>query len=95
MITSGFMAIRRGRLFLLPCSAWHDQLVTYIRTFGEIPGHPEGTTYRSRDELRRAGLHAHNQAGISGTPRDGADAIVLNGGYPDDCDEGDLIIYTG
>ncbi|MEW1836747.1 YDG/SRA domain-containing protein [Nonomuraea angiospora] len=69
--------------------------MAYIRTFGEIPGHPEGTTYQTRDEVRVAGLHAHNQAGISGTARDGADAIVLNGGYPDDRDEGDVIIYTG
>ncbi|MDR8414117.1 HNH endonuclease [Nonomuraea sp. 3-1Str] len=69
--------------------------MAYTRTFGQIPGHPEGSTYRTREELRMAGLHAHNQAGISGTPRDGADAIVLNGGYPDDHDEGDLIIYTG
>ncbi|MER6946721.1 YDG/SRA domain-containing protein [Nonomuraea sp. NPDC000554] len=67
----------------------------YIRTFGEIEGNPEGTPYQTRDELRIAGLHAHNQAGISGTPREGADAIVLNGGYPDDRDEGDVIIYTG
>lgn len=67
----------------------------YTRTFGEIEGNPEGTRYNTRDELRIAGLHAHNQAGISGTPSEGADAIVLNGGYPDDQDEGDLIIYTG
>ncbi|MEW9553682.1 YDG/SRA domain-containing protein [Nonomuraea sp. NPDC050783] len=69
--------------------------MAYIRTFGEIPGHPEGTTYEDREALRLAGLHAHKQNGISGTPAEGADAIVLNGGYPDDRDEGDTIIYTG
>ncbi|HEY9468925.1 MAG TPA: YDG/SRA domain-containing protein [Propionibacteriaceae bacterium] len=69
--------------------------MSYIRTFGEIPGHPEGTIYRTRNELRVAGIHAHNVAGISGTPHEGADAIVLNGGYSDDQDEGDIIIYTG
>ncbi|GAA2209695.1 YDG/SRA domain-containing protein [Nonomuraea monospora] len=69
--------------------------VAYIRTFGEIPGHPEGTSYADREELRLAGLHAHKQNGISGTPAEGADAIVLNGGYPDDQDDGDIIIYTG
>ncbi|RSN66266.1 hypothetical protein DMH08_16730 [Actinomadura sp. WAC 06369] len=66
-----------------------------MRTFGEISGHPEGTPYVSRDAARRAGLHAHNQAGISGTAREGADAIVLNGGYSDDRDYGDVIVYTG
>lgn len=69
--------------------------MAYVRTFGEIPGHPEGTTYKSREEVRLAGLHAHKQTGISGTAREGADAIVLNGGYPDDHDAGDVIIYTG
>ncbi|GII80087.1 hypothetical protein Sru01_50690 [Sphaerisporangium rufum] len=67
----------------------------YIRTFGEIDGHPPGSKYRNRREIQHAGLHAHNQRGISGTAREGADAIVLNGGYPDDQDEGDIIIYTG
>jgi putative restriction endonuclease len=51
--------------------------------------------YDTRDKARIAGLHAHEQAGISGTASEGADAIVLNGGYPDDHDDGDVIIYTG
>lgn len=42
-----------------------------------------------------AGLHAHDIAGISGTASQGADAIVLNGGYPDDADYGNVIVYTG
>lgn len=33
--------------------------------------------------------------GISGTAEDGADSIVVNGGYEDDEDYGDEIIYTG
>lgn len=70
-------------------------MVTYRRTFGEIPGHPERAVYRNREEVRLAGLHAHKQAGISGTAREGADAIVLNGGYPDDRDYGDVLVYTG
>ncbi|MGS2645452.1 YDG/SRA domain-containing protein [Streptosporangium sp. G12] len=70
---------------------------TYIRIFGEIPGYPEGWAPPTgkRAELREAGIHAHNVAGISGTADEGADAIVLNGGYPDDDDRGLLIIYTG
>ncbi|WP_344161353.1 YDG/SRA domain-containing protein [Nocardiopsis rhodophaea] len=70
-------------------------MTKYVRIFGEISGHPEKTHYSTREEVRRAGLHAHKQAGISGTAHEGADAIVLNGGYPDDCDYGDVVIYTG
>nr|6GHS_A Chain A, TagI restriction endonuclease [Thermocrispum agreste] len=69
--------------------------MAYKRTFGHIPGHPEGSTYSNRRQVQKAGLHAHLQAGISGTAKQGADAIVLNGGYPDDRDYGDEIIYTG
>ncbi len=40
-------------------------------------------------------MHRPNQSGISGTRADGADSIVVNGGYEDDHDEGDEILYTG
>ncbi|MGW2092087.1 YDG/SRA domain-containing protein [Promicromonospora sukumoe] len=63
--------------------------------FGEIPGFPPGSTFASREDLRKAGLHRHGQAGISGRWRDGADAIVVSGGYVDDLDEGDRLVYTG
>lgn len=63
--------------------------------FGELPGYPVGSTFSTRDELRRSGLHRHLQAGISGAVEDGADAIVVSGGYPDDEDEGERLIYTG
>ena len=33
--------------------------------------------------------------GIHGTKADGADSIVVSGGYIDDVDDGDVIIYTG
>lgn len=65
------------------------------RVFGEIPGVPEGSMIESRLELSRAGVHRPNQAGISGSATDGADSIVLSGGYEDDLDEDDLIVYTG
>jgi putative restriction endonuclease len=35
------------------------------------------------------------QHGISGAAAEGADSIVVSGGYEDDEDYGDLIIYTG
>ncbi|MEV0667462.1 YDG/SRA domain-containing protein [Actinomadura luteofluorescens] len=70
-------------------------MTQYVRTLGEISGKPEGTCFGSREEVRQAKLHAHNQAGISGTGKQGADAIVLNGGYPDDRDYGEVLVYTG
>lgn len=65
------------------------------RYYGEIPGVPSGTTFTSRTETRSAGVHLPLQAGISGTKSDGADSIVVNGGYEDDEDFGTEIIYTG
>src|SRR5665648_278714 len=46
-------------------------------------------------ELSRAGGHRPTQAGIAGSQKAGADSIVVSGGYEDDQDLGDLIIYTG
>ncbi|MFI7626360.1 YDG/SRA domain-containing protein [Microbispora rosea] len=63
--------------------------------FGHIPDHPAGSPFRSREALRIAGLHTQNMAGISGTGKTGADAIVVSGGYVDDKDYGNVIIYTG
>jgi hypothetical protein len=65
------------------------------RIFGGIPGYPEGTYFESRAELSRAGVHRPTQAGISGTAREGADSIVVSGGYEDDKDLGSEITYTG
>ena len=64
-------------------------------SFGEIPGHPEGSTFKSRNEVRKAGLHSKPMDGISCIFGNPADAIVLSGGYLDDKDEGDYVLYTG
>ncbi|MEU6646762.1 YDG/SRA domain-containing protein [Saccharomonospora sp. NPDC046836] len=64
------------------------------REYGEIPGYPEGQEFQSRRELAEAKVHRPLQSGISGA-KDGADSIVVSGGYPDDEDHGDEIIYTG
>lgn len=40
-------------------------------------------------------MHRPLQHGISGAGAEGADSIVVSGGYEDDEDYGDLIIYTG
>jgi putative restriction endonuclease len=65
------------------------------RLFGEVEGYPEGTVFASREALNKAGLHRPTMAGISGTAEEGADSIVLSGGYEDDLDYGDEIVYTG
>jgi putative restriction endonuclease len=65
------------------------------RVFGEIPGVPVGSTFTDRASLADAGIHRPHMAGISGSEKEGADSIVLSGGYEDDIDEGDFIIYTG
>jgi hypothetical protein len=46
------------------------------RTFGEIPGHPEGTTYARREDA--IPVNAPLRAGISGSGRVGADSIVVS-----------------
>jgi putative restriction endonuclease len=65
------------------------------RQFGEIEGYPEGTAFDSREALNKAGIHRPTMGGISGTAEEGADSIVLSGGYEDDIDYGDEIVYTG
>jgi putative restriction endonuclease len=65
------------------------------RVFGHIPGYSEGSRFASRAELAKAGVHRHIQAGIAGTAKEGADSIVLSGGYEDDQDFGDELVYTG
>ncbi len=66
-----------------------------VRTFGEIHGIYEGATFSSYLELNKAQIHTPTQAGISGSQKEGADSIVISGGYEDDQDFGDEIVYTG
>jgi putative restriction endonuclease len=65
------------------------------RTFGEIPEVAVGTTFPDREALAAAAVHRPTQAGISGSTAEGADSIVVSGGYEDDRNLGDEIIYTG
>ena len=66
-----------------------------VRVFGEIEGIAVGTEFGSRAELAASGIHRPTQAGISGSTTEGADSIVVSGGYEDDEDYGDYIIYGG
>ena len=65
------------------------------RVFGEIPGYPAGSLFDDRPSLSGSRVHRPRQAGISGGGKEGADSIVVSGGYEDDEDYGNLIIYTG
>ena len=62
---------------------------------GEVPGLTEGMIFETRIALTKAGGHRVTQQGIDGNKKDGAASIVLSGGYPDDLDSGDYLVYTG
>jgi putative restriction endonuclease len=63
--------------------------------FGPVPGIAPGHEFGNRLELWGAGVHRQTQAGISARQGEGAESIVLSGGYEDDEDLGAVIIYTG
>jgi len=63
--------------------------------FGEIPGIIEGQWFKGRKEMMPTSFHRNWGAGIDGNGNEGTAAIVLSGGYEDDFDSGDEIIYTG
>jgi len=52
-----------------------------------------GQTFLKRIDLSAAGIHPPPMSGIFGSPV--AQSIVISGGYEDDVDNGDEIIYTG
>jgi putative restriction endonuclease len=62
---------------------------------GVIEGTKVGQAFRDRQELHDAGIHRPTQAGIAGRAAEGAESIVLSGGYVDDQDFGEVIVYTG
>ncbi|SCK39190.1 YDG/SRA domain-containing protein [Streptomyces sp. WMMB 322] len=64
-------------------------------SFGEPEGVTEGDWFSSHAALYEHGLHRRPGRGISGSAEKGTDSIVLSGGYVDDVDEGDVILYTG
>ena len=63
--------------------------------FGHIPGHPPGSHFEDRIALAAAGVHRARRAGIVGRADEGAESVVLSGGYEDTEDRGDVIRYTG
>ncbi|KAL7145081.1 hypothetical protein ABFS83_07G055300 [Erythranthe nasuta] len=72
------------------------------RVVGEIPGVSIGDVFFFRIELCVLGLHGQAQAGIDFLPSTRssngdpvATSVIVSGGYEDDEDSGDVIIYTG
>jgi putative restriction endonuclease len=62
---------------------------------GEVPNVEAGQEFSTRRLAHDAGVHRPLQAGICGTKKTGAESIVVSGGYKDDEDYGDVIVYTG
>jgi putative restriction endonuclease len=62
---------------------------------GHIEGIPVGAWFADRGALQEATIHRPGEAGICGRQHTGAESIVVSGGYPEDEDYGDLIVYTG
>lgn len=58
---------------------------------GEIEGIKPGQLFADRKALHNAGVHLGHMRGIGAQ----GESIVLSGGYKDDRDEGDIVIYTG
>jgi len=63
--------------------------------FGSIEGISAGAQFENRQALYDAGVHRTLQAGIVGRQNVGAESVVLSGGYVDDEDFEDVIVYTG
>ena len=65
------------------------------RIVGPVPGIVEGDVFKNRLGVSLARLHRPIRIGISGSPGEGAESIVLSGQYKDDEDLGDVILYVG
>lgn len=63
--------------------------------YGPVPGVRPGQPYLRRVDAARAKVHRPLQAGICGTKELGCESIAIVGGYEDDVDNVDVIIYTG
>ncbi|WOL03000.1 histone-lysine N-methyltransferase, H3 lysine-9 specific SUVH4-like [Canna indica] len=65
---------------------------------GIVPGVEVGDEFQYRVELSIIGLHRPFQGGIDAVKKDGisvASSIVASGGYKDDMDSSDVLIYSG
>lgn len=62
--------------------------------FGDLDNIENGNIFQDRAELSKSGIHGPTMAGIWGREKEGACSIVLSGGYEDDIDDFDYILYT-
>jgi putative restriction endonuclease len=69
----------------------YSEILSDGTILGDIPSIRPGAFFRSRRELHDQKLHRGLQQGIATH----GSSIVLSGGYVDDEDLGDVIIYTG
>ena len=98
-------SLRRVRGDLRAASVMRDRglwLNRDKRIVGSIPGVYIGDLFFFRMELCVVGLHGQAQAGIDYVPASQssngepiATSIIVSGGYEDDEDAGDVIVYTG
>ena len=63
--------------------------------FGKIEGVHVGQIFSSRKVLSMYNVHKPLMAGVHGNKVHGCFSIVMSGGYEDDEDRGDEIVYTG
>ena len=77
----------------------HDKYVNVGKQIlGSVPGVEVGDEFHYRVELNIIGLHRQIQGGIDYVKNGGlilATSIVASGGYADDLDNSDSLIYTG
>lgn len=62
---------------------------------GNVPDIAVGTVFVNRRPLAEAGVHRMRMHGIAWTTDGPAESIVQSGGYEDDEDWGDTLLYTG
>ncbi|KAJ3566213.1 hypothetical protein NP233_g7141 [Leucocoprinus birnbaumii] len=63
--------------------------------YGHPDGYLVGSIFADRKACMDAHVHRATMKGIVGNSREGAYSVVVNDGYEDDIDEGDVIWYTG
>ena len=93
---------RGNRRFDLQASKILKENGKYVNTgkqiLGSVPGVEIGDEFHYRIELNIIGLHRQIQGGIDYVKHDGlilATSVVASGGYTDDLDNSDSLIYTG
>eukprot|EP00892_Ulva_mutabilis_P004491 jgi/Ulvmu1/2413/UM133_0014.1 len=99
-----FMTDKAKRAGLSNAASGRMRVTCHAHHFGPIGAEfdPErsqgvlvGECWTSRLHCRQWGSHMPHVAGIAGQSDVGAQSIVLSGGYEDDRDEGEWLLYTG